>query len=122
MAVTIDAPAKLNLLLEVLRRRDDGYHEIDTVMQTVSLCDRITLEGADELTLEVEGDAPADSSNLAWRAAEALGAAVRIRLEKRIPSGFGFSSRATISKNCGMSGIQLSTPMVIYTRSKVRLY
>jgi len=87
--ITLDAPAKINLFLEVLGRRPDRYHEIDTVMQTVTLVDRITLERADALQIEVQGDAPADSTNLAWRAAEALQQTVRIRIEKEIPPGAG---------------------------------
>ncbi len=87
--LALDAPAKINLVLEVLGRRPDRYHEIDTVMQTVTLADRITLERADTLEIEVEGDAPADSTNLAWRAAEALNQNVRIRIEKEIPAGAG---------------------------------
>ncbi len=89
MPLVVEAPAKLNLFLEVLGRREDGYHEIDTVMQTVSLADRLTLEPSDRIELEVTGDAPADSTNLAWRAADALGAPLKILLEKRIPAGAG---------------------------------
>ncbi len=92
------APAKVNLFLEVLSRRDDGYHEIETVMQAVDLCDRLEFTRCprDQFTISVEGgQAPADESNLALRAARLLashGAAregVHIDLRKRIPSGGG---------------------------------
>ena len=46
--LVLSAAAKVNLALEVLRRRSDGYHEIATVMQTVDLSDRLILEDADE--------------------------------------------------------------------------
>src|SRR2546423_305244 len=93
------APAKLNLTLEVLGRRPDGYHEIASVMQTIDLGDRIRLEPADSLEIEVSGDRGVDvpedpSRNLAYRAATALKDSVgrpdlgaRIGLDKRIPAG-----------------------------------
>ena len=89
-ALELAAPAKLNLFLEVLGRRPDGYHEIDTVLTTIDLADRVRLERATRISLTVEGEAaPADSTNLAWRAAAALGVGARIHLEKRIPAGSG---------------------------------
>lgn len=89
-ALELSAPAKLNLVLEVLGRRPDGYHEIDTILTEIDLCDRVSLERADGIELEVTGEpAPADATNLAWRAAEALGVGARIRLHKRIPAGAG---------------------------------
>jgi 4-diphosphocytidyl-2-C-methyl-D-erythritol kinase len=88
--------AKVNLTLEVLGKRADGYHEIATVMQAVDLSDRITLEEADGLELRSSAsDVPTDSRNLALRAAEALrqAAAVpdgaRITLDKHIPVAAG---------------------------------
>jgi len=88
-SVERDAPAKLNLFLEVLARRPDGYHEIDSVFQTISLCDRVRVERAESIELSVEGDAPEGRENLAWRAAELLGVGARIHLTKRIPPGSG---------------------------------
>ncbi|MBI2528564.1 MAG: 4-(cytidine 5'-diphospho)-2-C-methyl-D-erythritol kinase [Candidatus Rokubacteria bacterium] len=88
--------AKVNLALEVLGKRDDGYHEIVTVMQGVDLADRLTLETADSLSLQVSDPAlPAGDDNLIVRAAtmlrEAAGAPLgaRIALEKRIPVAAG---------------------------------
>jgi 4-diphosphocytidyl-2-C-methyl-D-erythritol kinase len=89
MSAPVLAPAKLNLFLELLARRPDGYHEIDSVFAAIDLHDTLAFEPAARLSLEVEGDAPAGQENLAWRAAEALGARVRIRLTKRIPIGGG---------------------------------
>ena len=51
----IQAQAKLNLSLDVLRRREDGYHEMRMVMQTVDLCDQIRLETFDELLTAIRG-------------------------------------------------------------------
>lgn len=90
------AAAKVNLTLEVLGRRDDGYHELSTVMQAIDLCDRLVLEDADAMELRsASTDVPRDQANLALRAAwalrEAAGVArgVRITLVKRIPVAAG---------------------------------
>jgi 4-diphosphocytidyl-2-C-methyl-D-erythritol kinase len=94
--LVVSAAAKVNLALEVLRRRADGYHEIATVMQAVDLSDRLVLQDAD--TLEVRTTAPGvptDERNLAYRAAVVLREAakvdrgVRISLDKRIPVAAG---------------------------------
>jgi 4-diphosphocytidyl-2-C-methyl-D-erythritol kinase len=94
--VVLNAAAKVNLVLEVLGKRDDGYHEIATVMHAVDLSDRLTLEASDAVDLRTSDAAvPADTTNLAWRAALALGKAagvdrgVRITLDKRIPVAAG---------------------------------
>jgi 4-diphosphocytidyl-2-C-methyl-D-erythritol kinase len=94
--LVLSAAAKVNLALEVLGKRSDGYHEITTVMQTVDLVDRLTLEDADTLELSARGaSVPTDATNLALRAAVALREAaglargVRITLDKRIPVAAG---------------------------------
>ena len=93
--------AKVNLHLEVVRRRDDGFHDLRTIFQTIELADELELEpirsAAAEVRLEVAGaDLPADDRNLAARAARELlrawgpaGWGVAIRLVKRIPAGAG---------------------------------
>jgi 4-diphosphocytidyl-2-C-methyl-D-erythritol kinase len=92
----LSAPAKVNLTLEVMGRRADGYHEIATVFQCVDLCDRLTLEDADGVGLDTASpDVPADERNLAVRAARLLREAAhvkrgaRVRLDKRIPVAAG---------------------------------
>ena len=93
----VKAPAKLNLFLEVLGERGDGYHELETVMQTVTLYDELTLELASSgVRLVTDSpDVPHTRENLAVRAAELLLEHARrrlgatIRLEKRIPVGAG---------------------------------
>ena len=91
------APAKINLCLEILGKRRDGYHEIRTLMHRVDLCDEIeiSLEGKG-IQLVADGeDVPAGEGNLAFRAAqiflEEFGSprGVRIRLKKRIPVAAG---------------------------------
>jgi 4-diphosphocytidyl-2-C-methyl-D-erythritol kinase len=88
--------AKVNLALEVLGKRSDGYHELSTVMQAVDLFDRLTVERAETITLETSDAAlPTDGRNLVVRAArllrEASGvqAGARIVLDKRIPVAAG---------------------------------
>jgi len=91
MSTEVVARAKLNLFLEVLSRRPDGYHEIDSVLTEIDLFDTLRIQTAEKVSLTVEGlPAPAGPENLAWRAAEALGARVSIHLVKRIPMGGGF--------------------------------
>ncbi len=98
----LSAAAKVNLTLEVLRRRPDGYHEIATVMQAVDLSDRLALEEADAIeVLTSAPGVPTDERNLAYRAAAALRDAsgvsrgVRITLDKRIPVAAGLGGGST---------------------------
>ncbi len=90
--------AKINLYLDVLKRRRDGYHNIETVFQTIDLCDRLTFEPGDGITLECDAmGLETGPGNLAYRAAALLRArtgvaqGVRIRLEKRIPIAAGLA-------------------------------
>ena len=94
-----NAYAKLNLTLDVLGRREDGFHDLKSVMQTVSLCDPVELDvetGKPWSLVCGREDIPCDERNLAWKAAAAYCAAVRknpdgitIRIGKNIPSGAG---------------------------------
>jgi 4-diphosphocytidyl-2-C-methyl-D-erythritol kinase len=95
------APAKINLVLEVLGSRSDGFHEVRTVLQTIDLQDEIEVGPADELRFDCDDpDVPAGEDNLVVRAARALAAAAgrepaaAIRLRKVIPpaSGLGGGS------------------------------
>lgn len=93
--LTLKAPAKVNLTLEVLGRRDDGYHDIVSIMQTVDLFDAVTLEPDDRLTVECDDATIEPSDNLALRAAKLLdtstggGRGANIKLEKHIPVSAG---------------------------------
>ncbi len=72
-SLTVQSHAKLNLYLDVLERRVDGYHDIETVFQTVSLCDTLTVSVADRVELDCDdADAGPTEQNLAYRAASLL--------------------------------------------------
>ena len=91
----VDAYAKLNLTFEVLGKRGDGYHEVKTVMQTVNLADRLTIEHWPSLRVECDSPELSGEVNLVWKAAEALARSrgieprASIRLQKRIPIAMG---------------------------------
>lgn len=95
----LPAPAKINLFLRILGRRPDGYHNLDTVMQKLDLCDFVTLSIVDEPGVVLrcpDSDLPEDCSNIVFRAATAFltacagaGVGVHITLEKRIPVAAG---------------------------------
>lgn len=92
--IRLFAPAKLNLGLQVLGRRDDGYHEVVTIMQTVSLFDFIDLLPATELHYDGAAGIPREA-DLIWRALEraqcdlGITLAARVRLRKCIPLAAG---------------------------------
>ena len=97
MRLEKNSPCKVNLLLNILGKRADGFHELETVLQPVNLCDRLTFErtaGGVELACN-NPELPTDARNLVHRAATAFLAAakisegVRIRLEKKLPLAGG---------------------------------
>ena len=98
--LTIEAPAKINLTLEVLGKRSDGYHEIRSVIQTLSFCDSLQITPGKEV--EFKGNIPEWSSerSLVIKAVESLKKATgsvmgaKIKIKKRIPliSGLGGDS------------------------------
>lgn len=104
---TLPSFAKINLHLKVLGKRPDGFHELCTVFQTVSLHDKITFEAADELSMTCDDAAiPTGEANLMIRAAGKLrefsgtNAGAKLHLEKRIPSPGGLaggSSNAAVT-------------------------
>ncbi|WP_296916087.1 4-(cytidine 5'-diphospho)-2-C-methyl-D-erythritol kinase [uncultured Megasphaera sp.] len=93
---------KINLALAITGRRSDGYHDIDTVFQSIGLCDTVTLREADEwqLTCSVPGLA-CDETNLAYKAWKALcpykkdNHLVAIHIEKNIPIAAGLAGGST---------------------------
>ena len=101
--ITLNANAKINLTLDILGLREDGYHEVAMVMQEVSLHDTLSMEksGAGiQLSIIIEGQdgvLPADESNLCWKAAAlvqqeyGLTEGVSIKLVKRIPMAAGLA-------------------------------
>jgi len=93
--VKLKAPAKINLYLRVLNKRPDGYHNIDSLMQTVSLYDELTLEHSDNIEVICPDlDNLPFENNLAYRAADLVAGmaqipGIRIILKKNIPQGAG---------------------------------
>ena len=86
----IRAHAKINWALRVTGKRADGYHDIETLFQTITLHDTLTIDPSPQLLLECSDPSiPSDESNLVIRAAKSIGATGRIRLEKEIPAGGG---------------------------------
>ncbi len=97
--LSVSVPAKINLHLEILGRRRDGFHELRTLFQSIDLFDRLTAEAAlpGEFFLEVvpEGVVASDGGNLVLRAARLLAeeagvlAGAKLKLRKNIPIGGG---------------------------------
>ena len=97
MSLEKESPGKVNLVLNILGRRADGFHELETVLYPIRVCDRLSFAGAGS-GIELRCDAPGlptDAGNLVYRAAAAfLEAAkirdgVRVELRKRIPLAAG---------------------------------
>ena len=124
--LTLSAPAKLNLFLRIIGRRDDGYHQLQTLFQLLDSGDVITLQRRDDdqITLAADRlDIPL-KDNLALRAAQRLRQATGVKqgcsidIEKRLPMGAGLgggSSDAATTLvglnalwNCQLSSIQLA--------------
>jgi len=97
MPLVLESPCKVNLILNILGRRPDGFHELETIMQPVPWHDRLHFEpAASGVSLTCDDPAlPVDDTNLVVRAARAflerahLNAGARIHLEKRIPLAAG---------------------------------
>ena len=107
--LTLAAPAKINYLLDVIRKRPDGYHDLRMIMQRVNLCDEITLTLADTPGITVtcnSANAPDGPENIAWKAARVMldrsgsSGGVTIHISKNIPVaaglGGGSSDAATV--------------------------
>ena len=107
MHITLDAYAKINLYLDIVSRRSDGYHDIKGIMQKVSLCDTVTLtltpSGKNEIAITCTDPAiPTGEKNIAYKAAEAFLSnftsetyKVEIGIEKRIPAAGGLAGGST---------------------------
>lgn len=102
--IKLDAYGKINLGLDVLGKRDDGYHDLDMIMQSVDLADKIIITKNDsgEITVKSNtGKIPNDESNLAYKAAKILmdefdiKKGVEIEIEKNIPISGGMAGGST---------------------------
>ncbi len=108
MTVTLNAPAKINLSVDIISKRPDGYHEVRMVMQTIDLHDILVMSESDDITLTMEGEGrmadvvsslPSDAGNLCIKAAECYKTeaaksgipfnGMSIKLNKNIPMGAG---------------------------------
>ena len=111
--LTISAPAKINLTLEVLGKRPDGFHEIRSVMQTVNLCDVLTFSEADKTTIHCDMPDWTEGGSLVSRAVSLLRDAtgytrgVAIDITKKIPlmSGLGGDSSDAAATLIGLNEI-----------------
>ena len=106
-SIKIKCPAKLNLTLEVVNRREDGFHNINSIMQLISLYDYLTIsaEEAEKVSIELSGnspDIPYNEKNLVYKAAELFlketglkNLSIKINIEKNIPIAAGLAGGST---------------------------
>ena len=106
LSVKIQCPAKINLTLKVLGKRPDGFHDIESIMQTISLYDYLTIsvEPSDILQIELSGNSneiPYNEKNLVYKAAKLFceelktSYKISIRIEKNIPVAAGLAGGST---------------------------
>ena len=105
----INAPAKINIGLDVLRRREDGYHEVKMIMQSIRLFDRLTLKKTSRPGVHLTTNLyflPVNEDNLVYRSAKLLldefhiEEGLDIHLEKRIPVAAGLAGGSTVAASC----------------------
>lgn len=115
--------AKVNLSLEVIRRRPDGFHEIETIMQSIDLADRMRIELTSDAKVEIAcatPGIPTDETNLCHRAIVAMrevagrSLGARIALEKHIPAGAGMGGGSSNAAGVILAvdrALELKTPV-----------
>lgn len=101
MEIKVNAYAKINLMLDIVALRTDGYHDLFMVMQSVSLCDRITISEnkSKKIAISCNKDGiPLDSKNICWKAAEEFfrytkkkNRGIHIDIQKKIPHAAGLA-------------------------------
>lgn len=105
----INAPAKINLGLDVIRKREDGYHEVKMIMQSIRLFDRLTLTKSKTPGIRLSTNLnflPVNEDNLVYRSAKLLmdefeiTDGLDIRLDKRIPVAAGMAGGSTDAASC----------------------
>ena len=103
-SITLKAMAKINLGLDVVRRRPDGYHEVKMIMQMLNLYDRVYIERTERPGIVIETNLsflPTDERNIAYKAAKLLmdefdiTDGVTIKIDKRIPVAAGMAGGST---------------------------
>lgn len=103
MKIEIEAYGKINLALDILRKREDGYHEIKSIMQTISLSDLLSIEERPNgVSINCDNQlVPLDETNLVYRAWEAMAkiagtkSGINVRIDKRIPVAAGLAGGST---------------------------
>ena len=104
MEISLNAYGKINLGLDVVRRREDGYHEVKMIMQTVKLHDRLTFCDTDSNVIEIEAnsaDIPVTEDNIIYKACELMRSTygitkgVKVKLDKQIPVAAGMAGGST---------------------------
>lgn len=130
MSFTLRAHAKINLSLKILSKRLDGFHEIETTMQSISLSDLITLTPSDKITLQCDNLELDNQKNLSYQAALLLRdefsvqEGVSIKLEKKIPLAAGLAggsadAAATIIGLNRLWGLDLSVSQMLSLGAKL---
>ncbi len=105
MEIKVNAPAKINLSLDILKRRPDGYHEVSMVMQTIDLYDTVTVTENDSKEITISCDyegVPCDKKNIAYKAADLFfnytrieNPGIHINIDKKIPTQAGMAGGST---------------------------
>ncbi len=106
MKIKISCPAKINLTLEILNKREDGFHNIKSIMQTISLYDYLTISAVEDsfYNIQLSGNSPEipyNEKNLVYKACEAflkksgIKANIDIYIEKHIPVSAGLAGGST---------------------------
>lgn len=114
--IELKALGKINLGLDVLGRRENGYHDVRMVMQTLYLYDNVTLIKKEEPGIEIESNLyflPKDSGNIAWKAANLL------MEEFNIPGGIKIILNKYIPVAAGMAGGSSNAAAVLYGMNKM---
>ena len=102
--LSMNSHGKINLALDIIRKREDGYHDISSVMQSINLKDELEFETIDENRIEINCNLksiPVDSNNLVWKAWEAMKEAsgknkgLVVSIDKNIPVGAGLAGGST---------------------------
>jgi len=108
MRVERESTCKINLLLNILGKRADGFHELETVMLPVNVCDSIQIERTDVTGIQLtcnEPSLPTNAENLVVRAAKdflqstGINEGIRIHLEKRVPIAAGLGGGSSNAAN-----------------------
>lgn len=105
MKVNVDAPAKINLFLDIRGKRSDGYHIVSMVMQSISLCDEITVSRTDDGDIKIvcsDENIPLDETNTVYKAVELFfketekeNKGIEIKIKKNIPTEAGLGGGST---------------------------